>query len=361
MKYYINLLDTLKRGETAPVYLFHGPEAYLRQQALERFREALLTGGAEDFNLNKIDGREVSVKDIVSLAETAPFFTEKRLIIVNDPPHFRSAKKKGAKEDEIEESITDENKHSGNPNKKKPPEDDVLINYIASPMPSTCIIFNTSETVDKRKKIYRAIEKNGRVVEFSLLKPRELIKWLEKQSRLAGKQIEAEAAEILLERAGHSLLALHSEINKLIDYAGESAHITREHVIKVTPIPLEEDIFKVVDAIGGKKPGLALAGIRDLLLARQPPQVILTMVARQFRLLLQVKEALAEGCPPGELAGKTGIHPFVARKIHSQVKNFSFDNLVKALHSLQEADLAVKTGRMEFLPAMEMLIIEICV
>lgn len=357
MKYYINLLDSLKRGDIAPVYLFHGPEAYLRHQALGKFRKTILSGGAEDFNLNILDGQEVSAPEIISLAETAPFFADKRLIIVNDPPQFKGSKKKTREE----EQEAEDNEEDGETSPKKSSGDSELLQYITSPMPSTCVIFNTPGPVDKRKKIYRTIEKNGRVVEFALLKSRELIKWLEKQARLAGKQIEPGAAETLIERVGHGLFALQAEINKLIDYTGESPVITREDVTAVTPVPLEEDIFRVVDAIGNKNPATALAGLRDLLLTRHPPQVILSMVARQFRLLLQVKQAVAEGCPAGELAGRTGIHPFVAKKILSQAKNFNFHHLVTTIHSLQAIDVGIKTGRREFLPAMEMLIMEICI
>ncbi|KJS18049.1 MAG: hypothetical protein VR69_02200 [Peptococcaceae bacterium BRH_c4b] len=358
MKYFTGLLDSIKRRDFAPVYLFHGPEAYLRRLALEKITEALLGEGNEELNLISLDGEKASAREVVSMAETAPFFSDFRLIIVDRPVQFRGSPGKDRGEADMDPEDNEENTKAEKKVSKKDGEDEPLTQYIASPMPTSCVVFNSPDPVDKRKKIYKAVEKYGRVVEFALLKPADIRRWLDKQAHLAGKKIESQAADALLARVGRDLTALHSEMEKLIDHAGEGPVITLDEVKTLTAVPLEESIFSVVDAIGEKNPGKAVSGLKDLLLGRENPQKILSMVARQFRLLLQIKEALAGGCPFADLAGATGMHPFVVKKIYQQAKGFETGQLIHAIHILHKIDKDVKGGRLDFTAAMEMFIVE---
>ena len=229
-----------------------------------------------------------------------------------------------------------------------------------NPNPSTCLIFDAGDQVDKRKKTYREITKTGKVIEFTLLKVDQLKAWLEKQARQADKTIAPGAAEELLARVGNSLQALSMEIQKLILFTGDNKIITATDVTTVTPPPLDEDIFAVVDAIGERNPARAIAGIQRLLIQKQPPPAILAMVARQIRLILKVGEALRSGNQSVELASRMGIHPYVARKMASQQRNFNLQQLIFSLHRLHELDIALKKGYQEFLPGMEMFILDVC-
>ena len=84
------------------------------------------------------------------------------------------------------------------------------------------------------------------------------------------------------------------------------------------------------------------------------------MISRQFRLLLQVHDLLGRGFPPGEIPARLKIHPYVAQKVRAQCRKFSRPFLIGAFDSLFELDLAVKTGRQEFYPAVETFLLELC-
>ncbi len=198
------------------------------------------------------------------------------------------------------------------------------------------------------------------MIEFAPLKPAELTAWLEKQARQAGKTLGPGTAAEIMTRAGTGLQALSVEIHKLILYAGENSVITVKDVAAVTPPHPEEDVFAVVDAIGEMNPARAMAGIERLIRQKQPPPAILAMVARQIRLILRAGEALRSGGPPGNLASLIGVHPFVARKMAAQQKNFDRRRLIISLHRLHHLDVAVKTGRQDFLAGMEMFILDVC-
>ncbi|MCL6610128.1 MAG: DNA polymerase III subunit delta [Peptococcaceae bacterium] len=351
MKYFIDLVNDLNAGRVAPVYLFFGPESYLRGEAVKRIRDLLAPGGTGDFNHTLVDGEETTLADITALAGMAPFFAGKRLVVVQNAKFF--AGKKGGPETAGREQGEEETAAARS-------DETPFLDYLAAPNPSTCIVFDAGDQVDKRKKIYREVAKTGKVVEFALLRPDQLAAWLEKQARQAGKTLGPGAAAEILARAGNSLQALSVEIQKLISYAGESGVITVEDVAAATPPHPEEDVFAVVDAIGEKNPARAMAGIARLLRQKQPPPAILAMVARQIRLILRTGEALRSGGQPGNLASRMGIHPFVARKMAGQQKNFDRRQLIESLHRLHDLDTAVKSGRQEFLAGMEMFILDVC-
>lgn len=351
MKYFLDLVKDLNEGRIAPVYLFFGPEGYLRREAVKRIRDLLLSGGSDDINYTAVDGEKTTLADIVSLAWLVPFFAEKRLVVVRNAGFFTSKKTvaETAAQDPEEESPA-----------ATRGEEAPLIKYLASPNPGTCLVFEAGEQVDRRKTIYREIARSGKVIEFAPLKPAELSAWLEKQARQAGKTLAPGTAAEILARAGTSLQALSVEIHKLILYAGENSVINVKDVAAATPPHPEEDVFAVVDAIGEMNPARAMAGIERLIRQKQPPPAILAMVARQIRLILRAGEALRSGKPPGDLASLIGVHPFVARKMAAQQKNFDRRQLIRSLHRLHHLDVAVKTGRQDFLAGMEVFILDVC-
>ncbi|MFZ5646689.1 MAG: DNA polymerase III subunit delta [Bacillota bacterium] len=347
MKYFLELVEDLKKGRTAQVYLFFGPEDYLRREAAKKIRDTLFPDGADDFNQVTLDAGETTASEIVSLALMTPLFAQKRLIMVKNAGFFSQGK-----------SSADSGEEAG----KEPPRKDevLLLKYFAAPNPDTCLVFDAGENVDRRKKIFKEITKAGKAIEFSLLKPDELTRWLDKQARLAGKSLAPGTAAEIIARAGNTLEALSQEINKLIAYAGENGTITPGDVASATPPHPEEDVFAVVDAIGERNAKRAIEGVNRLVLQKHPPPVILAMVARQIRLILRMGEAVRSGLSQAEHAHRLGIHPFVAKKVLSQQKNFDRKQLIRSLSSLHHLDVAVKSGREDFLPGMEAFVIDIC-
>ncbi|MFZ5649636.1 MAG: DNA polymerase III subunit delta [Bacillota bacterium] len=345
MKYFLDLVEDLKKGIIAPVYLFFGPEVYLRREAVKKVRDTLLPEGAGDFSHVTLDAGETPVSEIVSLALMSPLFSQRRLLVVKNAGFFSPDK-----------SATD----SGDESRPHPGKEETrLLKYLASPNPDTCLVFDAGENVDRRKKTFKEISKTGKAIEFSLLRTDELTRWLDKQARLSGKSLAPGAAAEILARAGNTLQSLSQEIHKLISYAGESSSITPEDVAAATPPHPEEDVFAVVDAIGERNIKRAIEGINRLVRQKHPPPVILAMVARQIRLILRIGEAVRSGSQ-GEIIRRLGIHPYVARKISAQQKNFDRKQLIRSLSSLHHLDVGVKSGRQDFLPAMENLLINIC-
>ncbi|AGL00823.1 DNA polymerase III subunit delta [Desulfoscipio gibsoniae] len=336
MKYFIDFLTELKKGTIAPVYLLYGPESYLREQAIERLKEYVLPPGGEQLNFEVLDGSVMSGQEIATAAASTSFIPGRRLVLVRSPQIFQA--NSGKNEREI--------KH--------------VLDYLAAPCPGTCLVFETAQNVDRRKKIYKEMARAGRAIEFTLLKPADLTKWLAKRAREEGCAINREAATELLARCGRDMYTLYHEMQKLTCYKGPGKTIGLGTVRQLVAPRVEESIFEVVDAIGEKNCVRALSGIRNLLLQKQQPQQIIGMVARQFRLILQVQGLAGAGQSREQIIAVLKLHPFVYTKIYGQRRNFSVAQLVMALNNLAELDHYIKTGRADFYPAMETFILKIC-
>jgi DNA polymerase-3 subunit delta len=336
---FIEFDASLKRGVVAPVYLFYGEETYLRDLALVRLKEHFEQAGQAGLDFDVIEGETADPEEVAARAETLPFFAASRLVVVKNPAFFKTSRRGG------ETGEGEEPKSSG--------REATLLEYIKNPSPSTCLVFSTGETVDKRKRLFQAIKKHGREIEFTYLSPGDLTRWVAKRAGQSGRRFAPGAVNSLLDIAGPSLQALSSEIEKLINYSAGRELITTEEIHLMCPPRLEENIFVVVDAIGGRRYREALAGIKDMLAAKEPPLKILSMIARQFRILLMVRDLNERGCPAREIPERLKIHPFVAQKASAQSRNFSKPLLIRAMKALSELDVGVKTGKMEFYPAME--------
>lgn len=340
MKYFLDLLAQLKKNDIAPVYLFYGPENYLRDQAVRRLLEHLLPPGAREFDYHVLDGETASVQDILSAAAFAPLMAARRLVVVRDAGLFQGSEKKQAE--------------------KKQAGENAILDYLAQPRAETCLVFDTGKGVDKRRKVYKEAARVGCAVEFTRLKPAELVKWLAKQAGAEGCSLQREAADEMLSRCGRDMYTLYNEIKKLACYTGPGKSIGPGLVRDMVAGRVDENIFEVVDAAGEKDCRRALSGIRGLLLQKQQPQQIIGMVARQFRLILQVRELAAGGAAREQIISALKMHPYVYQKIYRQRKNFDRTQLVGIISRLSELDYNVKTGQAAFYPAMETLLIKIC-
>ncbi|MCF8011307.1 MAG: DNA polymerase III subunit delta [Clostridiales bacterium] len=332
MKYYLELLDNLKKEKIVPVNLFYGPESYLRHQAVQEYKNKLIHPDMEQFNFSLFEGGEVTVEKVLETACSLPVFGKMRLVVVKRAPYFSS----------------------GNV-----PE--ALLEYIKYPVKSTCLIFETGEDIDRRKKINKLIMKTEGVIEFSRLNKNDLLKWITQLARRKGKQITPEGKQLILDRCGSEMYDILNEINKLINYIGERETVTEEDVNLVAVSHGEENVFVVVDALGNRQFNRALEGIKSLLLQKESPQAILGMLARQVRLMIQAKELYKKGSSFSDGCKHMGVPNFVCKKVFSQCRNFSHEQLLALLEGIMHVDYEVKTGKQDFYTALEIILLDLCI
>lgn len=319
-----SLYNSIRRGVLPPVYLFFGEEDFLFAEAVNAIKQFLLVPDTAAFNCDELDGEKVSPAAIVEAAVTLPVFAEKRLVIVRNPVFFQS----GKKEDEAETVLGEQ----------------ALFKYLADPLLSTCLVFLLKGSVDKRRKLYKAVDKAGTVIELSPLKGEELGNWIREQARKLGKTIEAKALEYIVLHADPALGNLHNELEKIAVYLGEEKGISLSVVEKLLVKSSEANIFALVDNLGFRKAEAALQELKNLLENGEPPVRILFMIARHFRLLLAAKELQQRGFTEKQITSELALHPFVTGKLLRQSSSFSYAALEEALFRSLESDLALKSG-----------------
>jgi len=296
----------LAGGSVAPVYLFYGPEKYLIARAVEALKNKLLGPGAELFDYQEFEGKEINPESLLSATHTPPVLSVKRLIVVKDAPLNEEA----------------------------------LLKAFSPPCPTSCLVFLAGEEIDKRKKLVKAIQQAGRVVEFGNLPPAELAQYFKDEARKLGRPLEEEAAQALAETVTGLEQGL-KELEKLDLYLPSGTPITLHDVETLVPAALSsKTIFQLLDALTEGDRSTAINLCRKLLASGEAPLAILGMIARQFRLLL-----LAHiHDPASPLAEVLGLHPWVAKKIARLARKYSLASTASALEKILKADVALKTG-----------------
>lgn len=314
----------IKENTFSQVYLLFGQEDYLKRLYRDKLRNAILSP-EDTMNFSHFEGKDFPINELVSIAHTVPFFSERRLILVENSGCFKN-------------------------------QND-LPDYIGDFPESTYLIFVERE-VDKRNRLYKYVKKSGTVSEMNGLTEQDLKLWVAQCLKKENKKITEQNILYMIQKTGVDMKNLENELEKLVCYAGEEEVITREAIDEVCVVQTEGKIFQMIDEIGMKRQDQALALYYDLLALREKPMSILFLLIRHFNILLQIKELDKSGVPSGQMASKVGIPPFTVKKYIGQSKNFSIQNLKENLSRSVEVEEGVKTGLLLDQIGVELLIVE---
>ena len=153
--------------------------------------------------------------------------------------------------------------------------------------------------------------------------------------------------------------ALKNEAKKLHDYCMMRGEITDKDVDAICSNPVEDKIFDMCEAISKKDARTAISLYNDLCILKTKPMTIIYLITRQYNILIQVSQLLSENADVSRVMSFIGCANFVARKYISICQHYEHRQLIAALEKCQEADIAVKTGRLTDVNAAENLIINL--
>lgn len=319
------LKEDIKNGQFKRVYLLMGEEIYLRNQYRKRLRDALIDP-EDTMNAASFEGKGINPKEVIDLAETMPFFADRRVIELRDSGFAKNSC----------------------------PE---LADYIPEIPDSTCIILTESE-VDKRSRVYKAVKREGRVVEFKRQNERTLTSWVLQTLKKEGKNITEDTMRVFLGRTGTDMQNIERELEKLLCYTMGREVITTADVEAICTEQIENRIFDMIQAITEQNQRKALDLYADLLIMKEAPMRILYLITRQFNQLLLLKNLSEQGMDRSEMAKKAGIPPFALGKYQAQCRKFTSAQLLQAIQDCVDAEERVKTGRMGDQICVELLIVK---
>ncbi|MCC2253309.1 DNA polymerase III subunit delta [Ruminococcus sp. CLA-AA-H200] len=319
-----SLNEDLKTGQFKQIYLLCGEEGYLKKQYKERFVKAMLPEG-DTMNYAYYEGKNTDIKEVIDLAETLPFFAERRLIVFENTGFFKS---------------------SGSE----------LADYIGEMPPTTYFIFIENE-VDKRSRLYKAVKSKGHIVELGIQDEATLRKWVAGLVRKENKEMSQADIAYFLNKVGTDMENITGELEKLFCYAMDRDTLTRADVDAVCVTQITNHIFEMVNAVAEQNQKKALDLYYDLLALKEPPMRILFLMTREYRLLFHVKALAEQGYGRKEIASKAGIHPFAAGRYLDQAKRFRLGELRSIMEEGAQIEQRVKTGLLTDSLAVELFIV----
>lgn len=329
----------IRNGSFKNIYLLIGVEPYLIHQYRDKLVNALISSD-DELNLRRYTGEIPDVIEVMEYADTVPFFAERRVIVLEDTGIFKSS-------------------------------DDRLAEYLKIMPATSYMIFvecfrgdksgerkYEKSLVDKRLKLYKTVHELGRIVEFDRISDDMLVKWLLKKFADAGLNVTKGAMECLLEYCGNDMMRLSNEAEKLICYRMGHSSLNTDDVRDICARSIDNDIFEMVGAIAVKNRRKALKLYYDLLELKESPMKILSLIAREFNLLMQVKAIKVNGGSRDDIVKAVGINPFFAGKYISVSGRFSPEYLKKAVADCVETETLFKQGRINDVIGVEMLILK---
>ncbi len=322
------------KGGDSPIYALHGDETLLCREAMAWLRQHVLQGIAEDFNLDRFDGREsIDLDRIVQACRTLPMMGPRRLVWVrNAAPLFE------LKADAL-----------------KP-----MLAYLADPDPSATLVLHANAKVKKSTTLYKRVAKHGVAAEFVTPRERELPRWLQARAKAGSRTLRPDAAALLVEALGRDLGALAAALERLMLFVDGDAPIELTHVEQTVAHTRTRTVWELVDAIADRDTPKALARAHLLMTQGEHALRLLALVIRQFRQLLLGHAARADGASPEDAAAAAGVPAFRARAFARQLENYSVPELVTALKRLAQADRALKGSKLADAIVLEGCLLDLC-
>lgn len=307
------------------IYLLFGEEGYLKKQYRDKLRDALIDK-EDTMNYHYFEGNKINAVELLDLGDTMPFFSERRVIVIENSGWL-----------------------------KKAPED---IDKRLAALPDTTYIIFVENEVDKRNRLYKWIVKNGYVSEMKTPAGSMLVKWVDKQCKAEEKHMEKETIKYLVTHMGSDMFLLRNELDKLFAYSGDRVDITLEDVQEVCISQAVDKLYKMIDAIGEKNQETALLLYHDLLVLREPAMRILFNLTNHFKSLMELSVMPDKGYQYKEIASLCGIPEFNVKKNKQQAGKYTYEELRDMVELCQMTDQNIKTGRVQDIVGVELLIVE---
>lgn len=295
-------------------YLALGTDELRQRTVLERLDKRLeAAGGDPEFNRAELDGAAQNDPELLrSTLDTLPFGSDFRLVVIRDV-------------DKAPKAVSE-----------------AVVAYLENPCPTT-VLFMTAAKQAKTTRLYKAVAKFGdkAVIDCAPKKRWELPQQVVGMARARGKEMDADAAELLVRLVGESTVLLDNEVGKLAVALGGSARIVAADVERMVPRVAEVKPWDFLDAVSKRDPAAAMRLYAQM--PSQSPFGLFSLTVTRLRELIAAKALANRGCP-GTLAAELGLQSWQVKNHASWARNYTMEELVGALRSASEAEAALKSS-----------------
>ena len=322
------------------IYLLYGGDEVSLDERLSGMREEVQPEELRDVNVSVLDGAVVSLEELAATSGAAPFLADRRLVIVRgllgryEPQ--RQARRSERRSLGEWEGLPD----------------------VLGGIPDTTNLVFAEGALNSRNPLLALVRPLAETLTFPVPRHRELPRWIADRARLRGIEIEPRAADALAAAIGGNLRIVDSELEKLSIYRGDE-RIRYEDVRRMVAYVREANIFAAVDAVLERRPDHAVRHIHRLLDEGREPSYIITMIARQVRLILLARDVREQGVPRAEIGGRLSLSGFPLQKTLQQEERISSERLAAIHRRLLQADADLKTSAADDILVLDMLVAEL--
>ncbi len=323
----------LSSGKVRGVYLLFGKEGYLIGQLRRRLEEAALQGGLAAFNRSVFNAAKVKPEEIDEAIRMVPMMGGRRLVVVE---RIDQADKKTTKA--LMETLT---------------------RIIQARVPSSVLLM-TTDKVDRRRKFYKAVVKEGLAVECKPLWSRALQDWVTAEARSMGKRIDHAATRLLEDMVGNDLGKLHNELEKLAQFVGERPSIRLEDAEQSVADLKLSTVYDLNDALGRGNLAPALLALAKLAEAGTAPDKTMWFINNHFRMLLQARDAQAQGKDPAEVLMANRVPRNMVWKYEPQIHVRDVPQLRRALVRIGQTADDLRRAKIPAQLLLDQLVLDLC-
>lgn len=306
-----DLASAVSGGRIDPLYLFLGPERFLRRESV-----ALLTATVDEafrvFNVDAFSASDHDLETIFDIARQLPMMSPRRLVTIRDADAIREGSQ------------------------------DALEKYLKDPVDSAIVVF-MADALDQRRKTSTALAKACTTVSFAALSEADAARWVEAHVKQLGGRIDRAAIGAIVDLAGTELTRLSVEVEKLVSHAG-SASIDVPSVRALITRSREHQVWDLTDAILARDRARAIRVVVRQLDAGEEPLGLLGMLASTYRKMLVAKELMIRKAPAAEVQAAVKLPPWKMSEFNTQVRHVSVDSIVHGIRRMDEVDAAIKSS-----------------
>ena len=306
------------------ILFVHGPDSYrVREKTKELIDQFRKKRDMVGLNVIRLSGESLDFDRLRMEIMTQGFLSEKKMIVIDRLLAFGDS-------DTLEKML------------------DFIKTFAKTEDYNNVILFVeekiSGKSKNSAKQLFEILKKQPYVFEFRELKERNLERWIQDYVKRLGGSIEENATRELSKRVGSNLWKMSNELHKLVNLKNRKV-ITVDDVNKHVKGTFEDNIFALTDSIAGKDTKRALELLSESVGNGASEIYILTMMARQFRILLQLKSAMESSrANAKQIASNFGIHPYVAQKTMAMAGRYSVNQLKDSYAKLVTIDEKIKNG-----------------
>ena len=305
-----HIVTSIKQGDIKPIYFLMGEEAYYIDAISDYIEKNVLAEEEKGFNQMVLYGRDVTIDEIVSNAKRYPMMAEKQVVIVKEAQDL---------------SRTIEN----------------LVSYVDNLQPTTVLVFCYKyKTLDKRKKLSKAMNKVGVVFESKKLYENQVPDWIKRVLAGRGYTITPKASQMLVEFLGNDLGKVNNELEKLQLILKPGEQITPQLIEENIGISKDFNNFELQNAIGSRDIKKAFAIVQYF--SQNPknnPLVMTVALLYSFFSKLLKYHALSN---KGDAAKVLGVSPYFIKDYQLAARNFPMKKVSAIISSIREIDMKSK-------------------